>query len=96
MVLIILSEADAHNDPSACRAAMRLDLALHEKNDVWGEISPDASPWGLSANASNSEVNFLSVVRFRHGHLRASPLKQVDTVGGHRELGRSAQGANSP
>lgn len=53
-------------------------------------------PWGLSANASNSEVIFLSVVLFRHGHLRASPLKQVDTVGGHRELGRSAQGANSP
>lgn len=59
MVLIILSEADVHNDPSACREAMRLDLALHGKNDVWGEISPDGSPWGLSANASNSEVKFL-------------------------------------
>lgn len=60
MVLIILSEADAHNDPSACRAVTQLDLALHGKNDVWGEISPDGSPWGLSANASNSEVIFLS------------------------------------
>ena len=46
---------------------MRLDLALHGKNDVWGEINPDGSPWGLSANASNSEAKFLSVLRFRHG-----------------------------
>lgn len=96
MVSSIVSEADAYNDPSTRRAVTQLDLALHGKNDVWGEISPDGSPWGLSTNASNSEVKFLSVVLFRHGHLRASPLKQVDTVGGHRELGRSAQGANSP
>ena len=39
---------------------MHLDLALHEKNDAWGEINPDGSPWGLSANAFNSEVKFLS------------------------------------
>lgn len=46
---------------------MHLDLTLHGKNDTWGEINPDGSPWGLSANASNSEAKFLSVLRFRHG-----------------------------
>ena len=39
---------------------MHLDLALYGKNDAWGEINPDDSPWGLSASASNSEVKFLS------------------------------------
>ena len=63
---------------------------------MWGEISPSGSPYGLSANASNSVVNFLSVVRFRHGYLGAPPLKQIYTVGRHREPGRSARGANSP
>lgn len=66
MVSSIVSEADAYNDPSTRRAVTQFDLTLHWRNDVWGEISPGRSPWGLSANASNSEAKFLSVLRFRH------------------------------
>lgn len=65
---------------------MHLDLALYGKNDVWGEINPDGSPWGLSANVSNSEAKFLSVLRLDMGYSGVSP-SPIETVRARRSSG---------